>query len=42
MRMGECERTLGVEGTRFLEGHPVITPLGFVPDSACLILCLPF
>ena len=39
--MGECERTLGVEGTRFLEGHLVIPPLGFVPirvASSCASL----
>lgn len=32
---------LGVEGTRFLEGHLVITPLGFVPirlASSCASL----
>lgn len=32
---------MGVEGTRFLEGHLVITPLGFVPirlPSSCASL----
>lgn len=43
MRMGGSERTWGSKGrgTRFLEGHLVITPLGFVPirlPSSCASL----